>query len=107
MTPRVRRHLRRLFDESKPVYAQRTVKLDKTYERGDLIPWKEEGVPLEVVQRLFRVRMISHHPFGDGTREAREANIRAERKRIEAEENPETAPAAPVTPPKAAGKSRK
>lgn len=67
-----RRKARRLFDPDRLVYARVLLKLrGEVYRTGDVLPWKEIGVPQSIAESLFRHRRISHFASGDLSQEAK------------------------------------
>lgn len=94
---------KRLFDESRPVYARGVMELyDQTVQPSERVPWQELGIPLRMVQSWYRLRMVSHNPDGDGKYErdlsndlvpgavTAEASAETVEASAEADENPDT-----------------
>ena len=66
------------FQYDKPVFVRTPNGLlmnGKRYERGDLVPWKERGLPKDNIERLYNEHHLHHNeeleevvkaPVGDG-----------------------------------------
>ena len=69
------------FQYDKPVFVRNPNGLlmsGKRYEKGDLVPWKERGLPLKNIERMYNEHHLHHNedleeshkpPVGDGLEE--------------------------------------
>lgn len=65
--------LKRVFEPGKPIYARQAMQTHGfVYAIRDEIPWKDLDIPQRTAECWFRLKMVSHFPGGDQSKEAQD-----------------------------------